>query len=405
MLSHLKPNRRPLIPVFLIASSLLLSGYLFLLAFRLLPVENTSLGLDWRTIWEGIRRGQVAYGNPGQVIGGLYTPPWGIWLLLPLGYLTFKDSWGLFSFISTLLLILSVPRLKNQRLDVIAILLLALSFPALRNLADGNLEALVIAGILLLISGYNQKKPLLLSIGLLLATVKFQETWLLAGFMLVLIIKHWSKTHLLKVFLLGGGVASFSMLIWGGAWLRALFGNSPDPSGLSSAMGRGSIIDISLAAALTRLGSPAWLTGALWFSILLASLILLIRSPLPAELDWRHATFLVAASMLLAPYISGDSILTLAAIGIIPLFQERRLPGLGWMMMLNLPFLVNREMMYHYSSYYWTALALILWLITWRKIAYGKSLSSERQPSELHAAQTGSNTVGGHQAEMRRNDG
>lgn len=378
MLSRLSPDRQKFTALLLLAVCILISAYLFLLAFRRLPVDNTTLGLDWRTIWEGIQRGQVTYGNTRDVIGGLYTPPWGILLLLPLGFLSFKDSWALFSFISTLLLILSVPRLKNNRLDFPAILLLVLSFPALRNLADGNMESLVITGIVLVMSAYNLNRPWLLAIGLLLATIKFQETWLFCLVALILILKNWSRPQLVRVFALLGGVVTFSMLLWGEAWLRALLGNPAGTPGLSSAMGRGSLIDITLAAALSRLGVPAWLIGGAWAALFLLTLGSLFYAPPKQALGWQHATLLVASSMLLAPYLSGNSVLTLTAVGIIPLFQQNRAAGLFALLLVNLPYLANREMMFWYSSYYWSMLLLLMWILAWQKVFRSKA----RDPNE-----------------------
>ena len=75
--------------------SVFLAGYLFLQVFRSLPIENTPLGLDWRTIWKGIHLGQVTFGNTEGGIGGMYTPPWGIFFLFPLGFLSFRDSLSL----------------------------------------------------------------------------------------------------------------------------------------------------------------------------------------------------------------------------------------------------------------------------------------------------------------------
>ncbi len=373
MLSRQPPDRQKIIAICLTTVSFLITGVLFILAFRLLPVENTSLGLDWRIFWESVRYGKITYGGTGEVIGGFYNPPWVLWLLLPLSFLPFRESWGVISFISTLLLIFSVPRLRNNKLDLLSILLLVLSFPALRNLADGNLEAFVVAGVALIILSYNARRPLALALGILLASIKFQETWLLCLVVLFLVWKRWSRSDQRRMFLVLGGVVALSLLLWGGQWLQAIRGDARDAIGLASTIGRGSLIDITLAAALSRLGAPVWLIGGAWAALFLLTLGSLLYAPPKGILGWQHVTLLVASSMLLAPYLSGNSVLTLTAVGIIPLFQQNRAAGLFALLLVNLPYLAKREIMFWYSSYYWSMLLLLMWILAWQKVFRSKA--------------------------------
>lgn len=356
-------NRKDLFSVILFSASLVLISAVFLFAFRNLPIENTTLGLDWRTIWEAVYRGKVTYGNTGDTIGGFYTPPWGVLLLWPLGFLSFRDSWAIISLLTIIALVLSVPRTQQRRLDFIAILLLVLSFPSLRNLADGNLEGLVIAGLALLIYGFNHQRPYIFAIGILLATVKFQETWLLVAAILILSLFYWPIDQKIKSYTLIGSIIVLSMVLWGRPWISSLFSDSQEAVGLSSEMGRGSLIDITLSAALGRLGAPSWFTGAAWLLLAGATLWFSWQTPCQAWLSWSPTTLLLSASMLLSPYVSGNSYLTLLALSVIPLFQENRLIGAMMIGLAYLPYFMTVDLLYYYQSYYWTGLIGALWFL------------------------------------------
>lgn len=339
------------------------SAALFIVVFMVLPIENTSLGLDWQTIWNGLYGGQVIFGASANNIGGMYTPPWGIPLLLPLGFLPFRISWGVLSFVSSAILVVSVPRADNEKPDLLAIVLLLLSFPALRNVADGNLEGLVIGGIVVMIAGYNQLDSVLFSIGLILASVKLQETWLLCLILLCLVHKNWPGVRRLQTLTITGLWLIFSMLIWGSAWLNTLLISPTNQIGLSSAMGRGSLIDITLTAAFDRAGISSGIIMLTWTSICGLTLLFIRRSNI-MQVPRLYVTFLVSASMLLAPYVSGNSFLTVVAIGIIPLFQRHRWLGLVLLGLSSLPFLASHDVLYYYQAYYWTLLLLAVWSTT-----------------------------------------
>ncbi len=340
--------------------SVLIAGYLFIMLFRLLPVENTSLGLDWRTLWNSVCRGRVVYARPENQIGGMFTPPWGVLFLLPFGFISFEASWGLISLLSIVGLVFSVPK-KHGRLDIVGIVLLALSFPSLRNLADGNLGGIVVGGIALVVWGYNTQNIYAFAAGLLLATLKPQETWLLCGSVVALTFREWSLATRRRTFLLAGGVVLFSMALWGDQWIRALFVGRSHEIGLSAVMGRGSLIDISLSAALARLGmSGRWIAAA-WGGLFLVTIGFLWRYR-SRYLTWPPVAFLVSSSMLLSPYVSsGNSFLTIVAVALIPLWQEYKLAGALALILTSLPFLASRAMLFSYQAYYWSALLLVVW--------------------------------------------
>jgi hypothetical protein len=79
------------------------------------------------------------------------------------------------------------------------------------------------------------------------------------------------------------------------------------------------------------------------------------------------AAMLISASLLLAPYSAGNSILTVLAVGIIPLFQKRPWIGGLLILLIDLPFLATRELLYWGQGYYWPAFLLLVWalMIVW----------------------------------------
>jgi hypothetical protein len=79
------------------------------------------------------------------------------------------------------------------------------------------------------------------------------------------------------------------------------------------------------------------------------------------------AGMLMAGSLLIAPYAAGNSVLSVFAIGIIPLFQSNLLLGGILIALINLPFLWSTDMLFNFQSYYWTALVFITWIILARK--------------------------------------
>src|SRR4030067_266764 len=78
--------------------------------FARIPIEATSLGWDWRGLWQGISGGRIVYGNAT----GLRIAPWSLVLILPLGWLSFRASWGMITLISIAPLGLSIPPTRNR---------------------------------------------------------------------------------------------------------------------------------------------------------------------------------------------------------------------------------------------------------------------------------------------------
>ncbi len=328
-----------------------LAALLLVVLFDRLPIEGTSLAIDWKGLSAAIQGGIVRYSN-GSV---LLIAPWDAALMLPLGLVSMRASWGLIGFITLAVLVISIPRRVNRRLYWLAALLLALSFPSVRHLADGNFEALVIAGTLLILYGYRKEQPFALAMGLLLAVAKPQEVILLVlalGFYALLSIRRalWWKT---------GAILTLVMvpfLLWKGSeWLHAVFADQF----------QGSIMDTSLHAALSRASLPTPVLWVFWLALLAATIAAVWHSR--PTLSREKAGMLIAASLLLSPYAAGNSILTVLAVGVVPLFLRKPWLGGLLMAMISLPYLFNRDLLFYWQAYYGTLTLLVAWAVfAWR---------------------------------------
>ena len=339
-----------------LALALVLTGTAFVLFFRGLPIDGTSLGID-RIFW-AFEGGDIFYHGHD----GLRNPPWSVLILIPTGFIDDRTAWGLLVFFTLTVQIASVPHTPHRWRYWLAALLVVASFPSLRNMADANLEGLIVAGGVLVVAGYRLRQPWLLAPGVLLVTAKPQASILLMLVLGVYVLQTWPRRLWLRTGALVLAVV-IPTLIWRGQeWLAAVRGTYQ----------AGSIIDVSLSAALDRIGGvPAWLIIAVQVIFVLATLAVAWRAN--RTLSREKAGMLVAAGLLLAPYAAGNSVVSVLAIGIIPLFVAAPLTGGLLLMMVNLPFLFvgADHIMYNYQSYWWTLCLLTAWgVFNWRIIRH-----------------------------------
>ena len=374
MISTAKNRKRTRFPIALIVAVILcaLTALLVISFFDRLPIEGSSLAIDWRAIWTGIAHGQVTYTT------GLVSPPWIALVLSPLGLLSVQASWGILSLITLIAAFVSVPRppihakIKVRRLYLVSILLLTISWPLLRQLADGNLEVLVISGVCLILYGLRIQNAAWLAAGALMITVKPQECWLLLVLLGIYVLTRWPMWKWLNTVLLCA-VFIIPTFVWlGPAWLNADFGY-PGP-------GRGTIIDMTWQATLNRIGVPGWLALIGWMAILGVTIYIAWISR--RTFDRQKAGALIAASLLLAPYAAGNSILTVLAVGIIPLFQIKPRQGLILILLCDAPILMPSAFQFQYGADFATLTTLILWGALCRAV-----LQSVRTDQSLHLAE------------------
>ena len=338
----------------LVVLAVLFTITILIIFFEAIPIEGTTLGMDWRSIWFGIEGGVPRYGDASK---GLRNPPWSLIPILPLGFLPLRTGWALIAFATLSVLVISVPKprdesRKGKMIYWACLAILVLSYPALRVIVDGNFEFLVIGGILLMTYGYEAHKPVLLVLGGLLAAAKIQETWILLLVFPISLWKVWSIGDWFKGALTFLLVTTPSMLWKGEEWLNALIIMEQ----------RGGIMDSSLLPTLDKLGIPPAIAVFLWIFILATTIIVLWK------MGWSITRpglgFLVAASLLLAPYAAGNNYLTAYPIGVIPLVQLGSPAGLTLAALTNAPYLFiqNWELLREWGSIYWTLIFVLSWI-------------------------------------------
>lgn len=330
----------------LIALMLITTVALVLSFFNQWPIENTTLAIDWRGLWNGVKNGQVSYST------GMFISPWSVPFVLPFGFLSFRSSWGLLTLLTFGILVLSVPTTSRRSPPWLSILILVTSFPALRHAADGNFEGLIIAGVVLAVVGNRHQNPLILALGVLMASAKLQETWILLGVLGLYILTTWPLRKQIILGLILVVVVVPCMLWIGQVWLNAMFGIYE----------RGSIVDISLIATLTRLGLSSVMIVICWLITLIVTLYFSFSGP--RLLSREKAGMLICASLALAPYAAGNSLLTVLAVGLIPLFQKKAGVALPFLIIIDVQYLLPRDLILDWGATV-TTLFMVLTLIIW----------------------------------------
>jgi hypothetical protein len=333
---------------YLIAFALIaMSVALMVTFFERWLIENTSLAIDWKQLWSGLQGGHVRYDTGQPVDTGLRIAPWSIPFVLPFGFLTLRSSWGLLNLITFAILILSVPYTWPRRKFWLCVFLLVSSAPALHHAADGNFEGLIIAGLSLAVYAYRRQHPLILALGMVMATAKIQETWIFTGILAFYLLTTWPRRKLIEFALVVLAIVIPCMLWLGQTWISAMFVIHE----------RGSIVDMTLATSLARLGVNTIGIVISWIAVLAIALYFGLTGE--RRMSREKAGMLVCASLLLAPYAVGNSLLTVLAIGIIPLLQKDVRLGLPLVLLLDLTYVLPASFMFNWGSTYLCGVLLV----------------------------------------------
>jgi hypothetical protein len=321
----------------------------WMVLFERLPIQGTSLGIDWYSIWSGMNRGQPLYGS------WMVTPPWIILAILPLAFISFRASWGIILLLTMAAVVLSVPRTRSRPAFILMALLMGSSFSNLRHAADGNLEGLVILGTLALLWAMERDDPYVMAVGVFLASTKIQVTWLLVIYSLGTTFFRWPRRRWLitcALLVLSIGIG----LIWrGGDWLRTLW----------VVRARSQPVDVSLWATLPRLGLPSPLAFVIGGVILVLSVVAARGSRWASTRP--KAGMLISASLLLAPYAAGNSLLSALSIGAASLLLASPLVGVAQFVLDDLKYVSPNAWMVGWGASFATGQLLVLWgcLLWW----------------------------------------
>jgi len=227
----------------------------------------------------------------------------------------------------------------------------------------------IIAGALLIVYGYRTRRPLFLAAGILLATAKVQESWLLAAILGLYILTSWPLRKQIRLALALAVVVIPSLLWIGKLWLDAMF----------AIRERGSIMDMSLSAGLSRLGISPPIAGLCWLLMLAVTLYVCLRGQ--RTMTREKAAMLIAVSLLLAPYAAGNSFLTVLAVGIIPLFYRQPRLGAVLFVLADLQYVLPHDFLFSYGAWYWMFFLIFVWAV-WAWHIYRTEIVATRQPMQ-----------------------
>jgi hypothetical protein len=302
--------------LFFAFSLLLLSG-LFYFVIPLLRLSPENFAFDWRESFYGA----IWRENFGWESHPFRVPPWSIPFFIPLTALPFNVGWAIMMAVTTLSLVLVVPRFPKT-VQRAGLLLLFTAYPVIRNYADVNLEAYVLLGLMLSFAAFQKQNPYLLALGVLLATIKPQNVSLMMLVMGLYILQTFTRRNILIFGGIVGTVVFASLLVWGRAWYTSLTTTVPG---------------VSLSATFESLSLPSSLALILQIGIGLITLFVVLRGN--KEISKLKAGLLIAASIIIAPYTNLTSLVSMLAFGGIALLQKRFWLGVFVFLLADAPYL------------------------------------------------------------------
>jgi hypothetical protein len=324
-----------------VAGALLLAAMALLLALaaeRLPAFASEVFGYDWRVISDPVRGGRW----PDYGATDAFNPPWTMIGLMPLAALPLRAGWAVLATLSLTVffasgLVLARGMGRSPRASLGLGLLAVLSFWSLRNLADGNLEALTVAGLLL--AGYALRKgsPWALAGALLLLTGKYQAALFVVPALVAHIARHWPRQRVLMALGIAAAVIAPSLLAFGADWLATVA-----PGGtLSTSVNRiGSNISLTALSVVPVLaGGVRWLLAAVVAATSVWVFWPAVRDP-GTPTPWALAGGgLLAASLLVVPYTGLLSLAALTAVAIVPILLRSWPLGVVLVVWANAPWL------------------------------------------------------------------
>lgn len=342
-------EENPVIKWTVVVAAFSFGAALFVWFFTQLNTDGNSFGID--LIFYAFRD----WNNRYDIVNGLRNPPWSVLVLVPFGaMLPDTVSWGLLAYATLIGLIVSVPSNQAKWRVYLFIVLIVTAFPTLRVVIDAQLEILVIGGILATVYGLRQQNPYILAVGSLFATAKPQAISMLMPLVSIYIymLLYWPRNTFLQAVGLVCAVVIPTMIWRGEDWIAAIRGTYQ----------AGSLIDISLMAALNRLDMmPETLIYAILVGFFLLNLWIIWISD--RTISREKAALLSAASMLLASYTAANSVLIILTVGILSLMQRRFIIGFVVFMIGNSFFYFNRPENAEWIAYFWTTYVIGMWLL------------------------------------------
>jgi hypothetical protein len=156
---------------------------------------------------------------------GFFNAPWAIFILLPIGFLPIKYGQALLITVQLIGLLLAVDYFiekRERRIDPLIVFLALANIHTFGLLASGNLDGLLVLGILASWVGAKENKPFLLGSGLWLLSIKPINILFAIP---VLVKRIWSWPIKDKLLSLGPLLATFiiSFPVFGFDWINRYF--------------------------------------------------------------------------------------------------------------------------------------------------------------------------------------
>lgn len=251
------------------------------------------------------------YDGPGE---RLFYPPWSLFVIIPLGFLPVDISHG-FQLASSLILIAVSLRLfqDTKTLSLIAIFMSFINLHSFDLFIRGQIDAILLFGVVLGFWAIRHRKPFLLSLGLCLAVMKPPLNVALILLLFLISIRNWTRRELFIVSLAPTIMVLISSLMVGLDWPITYIQNLGSPN---------EYLSISFWDGAEKLGFPLW---PLVIVAILAVLNFL-------RLAWREGATYEILSIALATnfvftlYANGDHYVLLVP-ALLFVFQNHNLLG------------------------------------------------------------------------------
>jgi hypothetical protein len=353
--------RRSEIAIFV--ASLILAASMFIVLGSQLNIEDSRLAYDWKIIWHAIKDGHVTWGE------GMYNPPWAMFFLLPLGFLPLEVGWGLMMFILLVVLIVSVPQVTPRWRQWLGVVLLVTCYSVMRDFADSNMEAIALGCVLLMITAYQRRWPILFGWAVLMSTIKPQVTYLLVLMVMLYVFQTSLRSYFLKVCAVILAIIIPTLIWQGRPWLDSLTGRSFD-------------YGISIKVIWSAL--PAGVILAL--QVVIAGVSLLVAYGGDRQLSHPKAALLIAASLLASSFSNMHSVILVLTLGVVPLMLSRPWLGGPLFLLYDIPYLGLTSLPVDFDTTYWNVVLIITWAVLLGYVYHTERMSIPRADASAVAA-------------------
>jgi hypothetical protein len=221
-------------------------------------------------------------------------PPWSAAFIAPLGLFSLEAGKAALFVLALLCLFASLQLVYGaKRVSLWVFFASAANMHTFDMLLRGQLDSVVLFGLVLAWWAVRRGQPLILSLALCIATVKPPANIVLPLIVVLIQLRHWRRADVAKVAVLPTLTLIGSFVIFGVDW----------PVGFVQRMeGPVNYLSISLWRAADLLSLPAVLVGILCAALVAISLYAAWRLPL----SLRIFGIAIAANLLITPYANGD---------------------------------------------------------------------------------------------------